>query len=166
MSALEVREPGYVVSTGLGRNDLSCPSSGPVTDQLVRKAYVAGYDRRLRHPAWVCHTVLFPYAPYFFNSGSRRQNTSPNLFSGKVPVLTNQTLATGRRATSRRMKAYRQCFAPNCRTTSGVGTTGDTWFLPPMPSCLRRPWTKRSCYPILRRRSALGSTAIVSCLVR
>jgi endonuclease G, mitochondrial len=26
---------------------------GPITDLLVRKAYVAGYDRRLRHPAWV-----------------------------------------------------------------------------------------------------------------
>ncbi|KAF5330525.1 hypothetical protein D9619_005686 [Psilocybe cf. subviscida] len=25
---------------------------GPISDQLVRKAYVAGYDRRLRHPAW------------------------------------------------------------------------------------------------------------------
>ncbi|KAF9792277.1 hypothetical protein BJ322DRAFT_31328 [Thelephora terrestris] len=25
---------------------------GPIPDQLVRKAYVAGYDRRLRHPAW------------------------------------------------------------------------------------------------------------------
>ena len=28
-----------------------CP--GPIADMLVRKAYVAGYDRRLRHPAWV-----------------------------------------------------------------------------------------------------------------
>ncbi|KAF8874639.1 hypothetical protein CPB84DRAFT_1797326 [Gymnopilus junonius] len=25
---------------------------GPITDVLIRKAYVAGYDRRLRHPAW------------------------------------------------------------------------------------------------------------------
>ncbi|KAF9475676.1 mitochondrial nuclease [Pholiota conissans] len=25
---------------------------GPISDTLVRKAYVAGYDRRLRHPAW------------------------------------------------------------------------------------------------------------------
>ncbi|PPQ78182.1 hypothetical protein CVT25_015515 [Psilocybe cyanescens] len=25
---------------------------GPVSDILIRKAYVAGYDRRLRHPAW------------------------------------------------------------------------------------------------------------------
>jgi len=26
---------------------------GPISDVLVRKAYVAAYDRRLRHPAWV-----------------------------------------------------------------------------------------------------------------
>lgn len=26
---------------------------GPISDQFVRKAYVAAYDRRLRHPAWV-----------------------------------------------------------------------------------------------------------------
>lgn len=25
---------------------------GPISDLIVRKAYVAGYDRRLRHPAW------------------------------------------------------------------------------------------------------------------
>jgi hypothetical protein len=37
---------------------------GPISDMLVRKAYVAAYDRRLRHPAWVryyfcCHSVLY-----------------------------------------------------------------------------------------------------------
>jgi endonuclease G, mitochondrial len=26
---------------------------GPIADMIVRKAYVAAYDRRLRHPAWV-----------------------------------------------------------------------------------------------------------------
>ena len=26
---------------------------GPISDLLVRKAYVAAYDRRLKHPAWV-----------------------------------------------------------------------------------------------------------------
>ncbi|KZT03557.1 uncharacterized protein LAESUDRAFT_814639 [Laetiporus sulphureus 93-53] len=32
---------------------------GPVSDQLVRLAYVAGYDRRLRHPAWTAeHLTL------------------------------------------------------------------------------------------------------------
>jgi hypothetical protein len=33
-----------------------CPSRvvpGPISDQLLRKAYVAAYDRRMRHPAWV-----------------------------------------------------------------------------------------------------------------
>ncbi|KAG6833494.1 hypothetical protein H0H87_006066 [Tephrocybe sp. NHM501043] len=28
---------------------------GPIADPLVRQAYVAAYDRRLRHPAWVRH---------------------------------------------------------------------------------------------------------------
>jgi len=27
--------------------------AGPIPDQLVRQAYVAAYDRRMRHPAWV-----------------------------------------------------------------------------------------------------------------
>lgn len=31
---------------------------GPISDLLVRKAYVAAYDRRLRHPAWVCSCLL------------------------------------------------------------------------------------------------------------
>jgi hypothetical protein len=31
---------------------------GPGADQLMRKAYVAGYDRRLRHPTWVVFVLL------------------------------------------------------------------------------------------------------------
>jgi endonuclease G, mitochondrial len=31
---------------------------GPISDQLVRKAYVAAYDRRMRHPAWVSLSVF------------------------------------------------------------------------------------------------------------
>ncbi|EIM82513.1 DNA/RNA non-specific endonuclease [Stereum hirsutum FP-91666 SS1] len=32
---------------------------GPISDQFVRKAYVAAYDRRLRHPAWTAeHLTL------------------------------------------------------------------------------------------------------------
>ncbi|OCH95295.1 DNA/RNA non-specific endonuclease [Obba rivulosa] len=32
---------------------------GPFSDHLVRRAYVAGYDRRLRHPAWTAeHLTL------------------------------------------------------------------------------------------------------------
>ncbi|THH15595.1 hypothetical protein EW146_g4897 [Bondarzewia mesenterica] len=31
---------------------------GPISDLLVRKAYVAAYDRRLRHPAWVITAPL------------------------------------------------------------------------------------------------------------
>ncbi|KAF8636537.1 hypothetical protein AX17_003349 [Amanita inopinata Kibby_2008] len=34
-------------------------SPGPVADSLMRKAYVAAYDRRLRHPAWTAeHLTL------------------------------------------------------------------------------------------------------------
>ena len=33
---------------------------GPIFDQLVRRAYVAGYDRRLRHPAWVSSSSTPP----------------------------------------------------------------------------------------------------------
>lgn len=44
-------------------------SLGPISDVLVRKAYVAGYDRRLRHPSWVWNsshpTLRFAYRPQF-----------------------------------------------------------------------------------------------------
>ena len=34
---------------------------GPISDELVRQVYVAAYDRRLRHPAWVSWTLpCFP----------------------------------------------------------------------------------------------------------
>lgn len=133
---------------------------GPISDQLVRKAYVAGYDRRLRHPAWVRHTVL----TYTRSSDSedRQQSTSPNQFCGKIPALGVLTLVTGRKAISWKMKAYRRCSVQNYKITSEVDTTGDTWSPLPMPSYPRVPWMKRSCYPILHHRSALGSTVIVS----
>lgn len=98
----------------------------------------------------------------FLTLGSRQQNTSPNPCFGRIRALRVRTPATGRKATSRRMKVYRRCSAPNSRITSGVGTTGGTWFLPPMPSCPRMRWMKRSCYQTSRRRLGLGSTAIVS----
>ncbi|KAH8108448.1 hypothetical protein DFH11DRAFT_1632900 [Phellopilus nigrolimitatus] len=42
--------PGTVLKYG---------NPGPVSDMLVRKAYVAAYDRRLRHPAWTAeHLTL------------------------------------------------------------------------------------------------------------
>jgi len=142
-------------------NDIfSCLCSGPITDQLVRKAYVAGYDRRLKHPAWVRHAVLTYIR--FSDSENRQQNTSLNRFCVKIPAPRVQTLATGRRAISRRMKVYRRCSVPNCRITSEVGTTGGIWSPRQMQSCPRKPWTKRSCCPTLRRRLASGSTAIVS----
>jgi len=32
---------------------------GPISDLINRQAYVAAYDRRLRHPAWVCLSFIF-----------------------------------------------------------------------------------------------------------
>jgi endonuclease G len=145
------------------RDIFSCFLPGPITDQLVRKAYVAGYDRRLRHPAWVRRAV--PAHRHFSDSGDRQQSTSPSQFCGKIRVPRVRTPATGRRATSRRMKVYRRRSVPNSRITSEVGTTGGTWFLPPMPSYPRMQWMRHSCYPTLPRRLALGSTVIVSCSV-
>lgn len=37
---------------------------GPISDLIHRQAYVAAYDRRLRHPAWVC--VLFFSSLFLF----------------------------------------------------------------------------------------------------
>ncbi|KAF8519320.1 hypothetical protein BU17DRAFT_89974 [Hysterangium stoloniferum] len=43
-SALQAKEfPGSVLKYG---------HPGPISDLLTRKVYVAGYDRRLRHPSW------------------------------------------------------------------------------------------------------------------
>ena len=138
----------------------SCPCSGPITDQLVRKAYVAGYDRRLKHPAWVHHALLTYIR--FSDPENRQQNTSLNRFCVKILAPRVQTLATGRRAISWRMKVYRRCSVPNCRITSEVGTTVGIWSPRQMQSCPRGPWMKRSCCPTLRRRLASGSTVIVS----
>ncbi|KDQ13148.1 hypothetical protein BOTBODRAFT_33762 [Botryobasidium botryosum FD-172 SS1] len=45
---------GLVVQDGLpvSKDVLRYGSPGPIADIITRKAYVAGYDRRLRHPSW------------------------------------------------------------------------------------------------------------------
>ncbi|KAF7311662.1 Endonuclease [Mycena kentingensis (nom. inval.)] len=43
---VEISKDSYV------KEVLKYSNPGPVADALVRKAYVAAYDRRLRHPAW------------------------------------------------------------------------------------------------------------------
>ncbi|KAF9557691.1 hypothetical protein CPC08DRAFT_819754 [Agrocybe pediades] len=49
---------------------------GPVSDVLVRKAYVAGYDRRLRHPAWTAeHLTRSSVSKPAGESGGDRQNS-------------------------------------------------------------------------------------------
>jgi len=70
-------------------------SPGPITDQLVRKAYVAGYDRRLRHPAWTAEHLT--QSTLRKNSGTKESNTGdrsksnfvedesiPAMFRGKL----------------------------------------------------------------------------------
>jgi len=48
---------------------------GPISDTLVRKAYVAAYDRRLRHPAWTAEHLtresLIPSGPSGDRSNSK-----------------------------------------------------------------------------------------------
>ncbi|KAF8226241.1 hypothetical protein L208DRAFT_1407364 [Tricholoma matsutake] len=56
---------------------------GPIADPLVRKAYVATYDRRLRHPAWTAEhlsreTLSRPHSKQFdesSDSGDRSKST-------------------------------------------------------------------------------------------
>ncbi|KAI0340674.1 hypothetical protein BDW22DRAFT_391884 [Trametopsis cervina] len=54
---------------------------GPISDMLVRKAYVAAYDRRLRHPAWTAeHLTLAslgksPLEPRAGEAGDRSKST-------------------------------------------------------------------------------------------
>jgi hypothetical protein len=51
---LKYGNPGMRIQCiSLGLPLSNCVNIGPISDALIRKAYVAGYDRRLRHPAWV-----------------------------------------------------------------------------------------------------------------
>ncbi|KAL4074699.1 hypothetical protein V8B97DRAFT_1868444 [Scleroderma yunnanense] len=55
----DARFPSGVVSTALVSPVLKYGHPGPIPDLLVRKAYTAAYDRRLRHPAWTAeHLTL------------------------------------------------------------------------------------------------------------
>ncbi|KAH9951504.1 hypothetical protein B0H21DRAFT_818535 [Amylocystis lapponica] len=63
-SILEVQDGKTSISASstlvtTGSHMLKYGNPGPIADQLVRKAYVAGYDRRLRHPSWTAeHLTL------------------------------------------------------------------------------------------------------------
>ena len=66
---------------------------GPISDLLIRKAYVAAYDRRLRHPAWTAEHLnkasLTP-PPGTSNSGDRSKSafvedeSLPEMFRAKL----------------------------------------------------------------------------------
>lgn len=55
---LKYGNPGVYGMPFLITNKIDCYVPGPIFDQLVRRAYIAGYDRRLRHPAWVSSSSL------------------------------------------------------------------------------------------------------------
>ncbi|EGN96154.1 hypothetical protein SERLA73DRAFT_59384 [Serpula lacrymans var. lacrymans S7.3] len=48
---------------------------GPVSDLLVRKAYVAAYDRRLRHPAWTAEHLTLSSLGRSPENGDRSKST-------------------------------------------------------------------------------------------
>ncbi|KZP29846.1 DNA/RNA non-specific endonuclease, partial [Athelia psychrophila] len=49
---------------------------GPIVDALIRKAYTAGYDRRLRHPAWTAeHLTLASLRKSPGDGGDRGKST-------------------------------------------------------------------------------------------
>ncbi|KAI0057129.1 hypothetical protein BV25DRAFT_1460950 [Artomyces pyxidatus] len=48
---------------------------GPISDQLVRKAYVAAYDRRLRHPAWTAEHLTLASLGRSPEGGDRQKST-------------------------------------------------------------------------------------------
>jgi endonuclease G len=47
--------PGtYYISSHCRDVRLYADAAGPIPDIIKREAYTAAYDRRMRHPAWVC----------------------------------------------------------------------------------------------------------------
>ena len=65
LPVLKYGNPGMYFLWFHSAPDVACLTFflGPIADPLVRKAYVAAYDRRLRHPAWVNSSVPFSPLP-------------------------------------------------------------------------------------------------------
>ncbi|KAJ7582525.1 hypothetical protein C8J56DRAFT_955020 [Mycena floridula] len=65
---------------------------GPIADTIIRKAYVAAYDRRLRHPAWTAeHLTLAslgksPLQPAVNGSSSGDRSKSTFIEDESIPV--------------------------------------------------------------------------------
>jgi len=55
---------------------LNYGSPGPISDLLDRKAYVAGYDRRLRHPSWTAEHLTPASLGKSPDGGGDRQNSN------------------------------------------------------------------------------------------
>lgn len=160
-------------------------------DLLVRKAYTAAYDRRLRHPSWVscvldgsAFAFLTRQSDYF----SRRPSISLSLHSVNLEQRGHLQLTTRRKAIEAAQSSWRMRLSPShserdWRITSGVAMIADIcelnirfyawcWCLdlilgplgsrPPTASRPRKPWTRLSSSPISHHRLAMASTDIVS----
>ena len=57
-SVLKYGNPGIAQTIFRLSSGFLTSCAGPIADPLVRKAYVASYDRRLRHPAWVSAYII------------------------------------------------------------------------------------------------------------
>jgi hypothetical protein len=105
--------------------------SGPISDPLVRKAYIAAYDRRLRHPAWVRMTVYTLFQSIIdlcLTDILRRLSIShwhPWVNPGWSPPP-KISKATGRIAHSPKILPYQLHSDPSYKTTSGVVMIVDT----------------------------------------
>ena len=99
----------------------------------MRKAYTAAYDRRLRHPAWVCVLQCFPlvwYEPHALVL--RRPNTSPSRrwVNQRLRRPRKMKQATGRDQALPKTSRCLACSARNSRITSRADMIADTcrWF--------------------------------------
>lgn len=110
-------------------------SAGPISDQFVRKAYVAAYDRRLRHPAWV-RPFLLPCPPLLSKLSSSiihiRHKRPPNISLSLPSVNPHSSLhrptakpETAKGPHSRKTRASQFRSARGCRIISGVDMIGD-----------------------------------------
>ena len=65
---------------------------------------------------------------------------------------------TGKKASSKKTRAFPSSSAHACATTSAVDTTGAIWRRLRTPSFLSTPWTRRFFSPTCRRKWAMAST--------
>lgn len=104
---LKYGNPGMFTLIGCSSPKSSSTSwTGPISDLISRKAYTLGYDRRLRHPSWVC--LLYPlHFCFSFNIRSRQQSI---LLSKAFHLVTILMVVTVQSAYSKRMSLSHSTF--------------------------------------------------------